>query len=395
MKPASRARWQDVRINIAAHPVAWPLARALRRLGPVVRVPGLGVVVNDAALAHAVLVNDAAFVKRGPGGVADLMTAAFGPSALANMDGDPHRALRQRLGPLATPDVAERWFAMSRAPLDEAVARLTHGEAVDLATTARRLSGRLTLSLLGLDGDDAAANALHALGERIAAALRLAPAGGMRARDHAADIEHLAAMARHAWHRRDPAPDTLVARLHDLACTEEEARGILSIFFVAGALTLGVALPRVIGLLIDADQLHPTTGDPQRVVAAVEEGLRFTCPVPATLRFAVDACIIGGRAVPRGTRVLVLTSNLGRDAHLFPDPDRFDATRQPNPRARYLWYGAGPHFCLGFPLAQRVLQHGVAAIASVPPTLRVVHRRATRRVLLPAWATLVVGRSRA
>ncbi|TGJ98107.1 cytochrome P450, partial [Actinotalea fermentans ATCC 43279 = JCM 9966 = DSM 3133] len=36
-----------------AHPLVYPAFRALARRGPVVRVPGLGVVVNDAATARA------------------------------------------------------------------------------------------------------------------------------------------------------------------------------------------------------------------------------------------------------------------------------------------------------------------------------------------------------
>lgn len=386
----SAVRWQDARLNLAAHPVAWPLARLARRLGPVVRVPGIGTVVNDAAVAHALLVNDRDFPKHGDGSVADVLTAAFGPHALANMDGEAHRALRRRLGPLASPDVADRWFAASRAPLDQAIGRLARGEAVDLARVARVLSGRLTLTLLGSAGDETASLEVHALGERVASALRLVPWAGMRASGHEADLARLAALARDA-HRRDGLPaDSLVARLRALDCDEEEVRGLLSIFLVAGALTLGVALPRILGLLVDDGSLHCAAEHPARAAAAVEEGLRYACPVPATLRFAAGDVDVLGHRFARGTRVLVLTANLARDAALFPEPDRFDVTRAPEPRARHLWYGAGAHFCIGFPVAQRVLHHAVAAVAGVAPVLRVVRRRAARGVLLPAWRELVL-----
>lgn len=393
MSAWSAARWHDARVNLAAHPVAWPFARVVRRLGPVVRVPGLGHVVNDATVAHELLVRDADFVKSGNGSVAHAMTEAFGPSALANMDGEAHRALRTRLGPLASPAVAEQWFAASRAPLDAAVQRLLAGEAVDLAQAARLLAGRLTLTLLGLEADDALALEVHALGERISGSLRLSAVGGMRTRRADADLARLAELAHAAFRRDDLPPDALVARLRRAQCTEEETRGVLSIFFVAGALTLGVALPRLVGLLADSGRLHAAAADERALARAVEEGMRFTSPVPATLRFAARDAEVAGHRFAVGERILILTANLARDPALFPDPDRFDADRAPNPKARYLWYGAGPHFCIGFPLAQRVLHHAVAQVAAVPPTVRVVRRRAARGVLLPAWESLVLRRS--
>ena len=51
----------------AAHPVAFPLLRLADRLGPVVRVPGIGVLVNDPDLVRQVLTDSTRFRKDGPG----------------------------------------------------------------------------------------------------------------------------------------------------------------------------------------------------------------------------------------------------------------------------------------------------------------------------------------
>lgn len=393
-----RAAWQETRLQLAAHPVLWPLSRLAHRGGAVVRVPGLGVVVNDALLAHDVLTRDELFRKQGPGGIAEIMTQAFGPSALANMDGDPHRALRKRLGPLASADQAEQWLAASRAPLDDAVQRLVRGEVVDVARMARALSGRLTLTLMGVApvagasvDDDALA--VHALGERIASALRITRLPERQLHRVRSDLDQLLAYANDAFANPSLPPSSLVARLRRMGCDADETRGILSIFFVAGALTLGVALPRLIALLADSGQLALVTADPSLTARAVDEGLRYTCPVPLTLRLAAQEAMIGGVSVRAGERVVVLTSNLARDPQLFTDPARFDITRRQDPRARYLWYGAGPHFCLGFTLAQRALHEAVALLAAHAPALRVVRRQASRGVLLPAWRTLLVERA--
>lgn len=395
--------WQEVRVNLAAHPVAWPSARVLRQLGPVVRIPGLGVVVNDALLAHEVLTQDRVFLKRGRGSIADLMTQAFGPSALANMDGPAHRELRQRLGPLASAEQAERWLTSARAPFDRAMQALARGEVIDLARTSRELSGRLTLTLMGAVPDlvneeqeatlDAHSRDIHALGERIASSLRLSRLASSRVDTVQADLARLLAYANDAFARSDLPSASLVARLKALGCSAEETRGILSIFFVAGALTLGVALPRIGALLIDSGQLQNIARDASLVPRAVDEGLRYTCPVPATMRIAANAVTVGRVRVRAGERVVLLTANMARDPLLFPDPDRFDTSRSHDPRARYLWYGAGPHFCLGFTLAQRTLQYAVAQLAAVPGSLCIASRRAARGVLLPAWHSLSVVRA--
>lgn len=396
-----RAAWQEARLNLAAHPLLWPAVRLVGRSGAVLRVPGLGVVVNDALLAHDVLCRDDLFRKQGRGGIAEVMTQAFGPSALANMDGDPHRALRRRLGPLASAEQADAWLDASRSPLDRAFAALAQGRTVDLARTARTLSGRLTLTLMGVEpgppvpgardgADDTDALAVHALGERIASALQLSRLPERRLGAVQADLDRLLAYAERAFASDTLPPGSLVARLRTMGCTAEETRGILSIFFIAGALTLGVALPRVVALLVDSRQLALVHRDASLVGAAVDEGLRYTCPVPLTLRIAAADTRLAGTAVRAGERVFVLTANLARDPQLFPDPHRYDVTRVHDPRARYLWYGAGPHFCLGFTLAQRALHAAVAHIAGTFPALRITRRRASRGVLLPAWRELRV-----
>jgi cytochrome P450 len=377
-------------------------------------VPGLGLVVSGAALGHEVLARDADFPKNGPGSLAATFTRFLGPAALANMDGEPHRLLRARLADLMAPAAAPALLAALGPPLAALRADLAAGRAVDLARWSRAASGRLTYSLLGVPlpgadrpgGDtgggaegDAAALALVALGERIAAGLTFRPPAGRRARALAADCARLADLARRGYEGPGAPAGSFVRRLRDLGLAFDEARGVVSLVFVAGTLTTSAALPRLVALLADAGQLATLgaarrAGDAAAVPRAVAEGLRFAAPVPATVRVAARDTRLGGRRVAAGTRVVLLTANMARDPALFPDPDRFDAGRVHDARARHLWYGAGPHFCLGFAVAQRQLAVALEAVldgaeaAGAP--LRVVARRAARGALLPAYARLVV-----
>jgi cytochrome P450 len=169
------------------------------------------------------------------------------------------------------------------------------------------------------------------------------------------------------------------------------------LIFLAGTLTTAAALPRLVGLLLDSGQMPMLQRDPSRALRAVDEGLRYLAPVPATTRIARSTVSVGGMTVPAGTRVIVLTGNLTRDRALFPDPDRFNVERTHDPRAKHLWYGAGPHFCFGFPLAQRELTLVLETLASLPRPIRLVSRRSAWGATIPAYASfrIVADRGRA
>jgi cytochrome P450 len=386
------ARLRETWVNLAAHPVAWPAAQVLRTLGPVVRVPGLGVVINDLELAHEILGRDDAFTKNGEGSIAAVFTQAMGPFALANMDGHAHHQLRSRLGDLLTPARCAALLDACRAPLDDACARLAGGETVDLVAVTRVFSGRLTMEMMGIAPEDedrnAAALRVFVLGERIAAALQLHPLTGSRLESVRGDLDRLTGYARAAFENPDLAPGSLVYRLREMGLNGEEARGVLSIFFVAGTLTAAVALPRVIALLVDSGNLEAIRDDTTLTAKAVDECLRLTTPVPATVRITAKDSEVRGHRFRRGTRVVLLTANMARDPAVFPRAGELDIHRTFDARGRYLWYGAGPHFCLGFPLAQREMHLVVGELARLPGHLRIARRRAATGVLLPAYARL-------
>ena len=52
-----------------------------------------------------------------------------------------------------------------------------------------------------------------------------------------------------------------------------------------------------------------------------------------------------------------------QDTVHFPDPERFDVTRMPNP---HLTFGYGPRFCLGAPLARLELRALLSALLRRP-----------------------------
>ena len=105
----------------------------------------------------------------------------------------------------------------------------------------------------------------------------------------------------------------------------------------------------MVALLDHRDQLTRLQTDPTLVPSAVEEALRYDGPVQAIVRFVVSDTMLGDQRIAAGQRVLAWTAAADHDPAEFPDPDRFDVGRTPNP---HLAFGAGIHFCLGAPLAR-------------------------------------------
>jgi cholest-4-en-3-one 26-monooxygenase len=89
---------------------------------------------------------------------------------------------------------------------------------------------------------------------------------------------------------------------------------------------------------------------PELLVTGVEEMLRYISPVMYFRRTATQDVELSGTTIPEGGRTTLWFIAANRDPREFPDPHRFDITRQPNEHVAF--GGGGPHFCLGAHLAR-------------------------------------------
>jgi cytochrome P450 len=100
---------------------------------------------------------------------------------------------------------------------------------------------------------------------------------------------------------------------------------------------------------------------------ATEECLRYDPPVKSTQRIAVEDVERHGKVIRKGDRIRWIMAAANRDPRAFPDPDRFDVARHPNP---HVSFGAGIHYCLGASLARIEGQEVFRALAERFPALR-------------------------
>lgn len=156
---------------------------------------------------------------------------------------------------------------------------------------------------------------------------------------------------RRAERRSDLISALIDARDVGERLTEEELLGTCILLLVAGhETTVNLLGNGMLALLQHPGQRALLQERPELLQGAVEEMLRFDSPVQqATFRVAAEAIEVGGERIEEGQVVTALIGAANRDPKRFPDPDRFQITREPN---RHLAFGLGIHFCLGAPLAR-------------------------------------------
>ncbi len=89
--------------------------------------------------------------------------------------------------------------------------------------------------------------------------------------------------------------------------------------------------------------------DAALIGSAVEEFLRFDSSNQLGNRISTAPAVVGGIALPAGSRVTLCIGAANRDPAQFADPDRLDLARSPN---RHLAFGFGIHTCAGLNLAR-------------------------------------------
>jgi cytochrome P450 len=390
-----RAAWWESRVWLAADPAFFALLRLTGRFA-VIRLGRLGVLVNDARIGRAILLDPGRFRTVGPGTHGELINEVLGPRGLLNMDGPDHESLRRTLADLFAPGPSARLaHQIADGLIDEAAARLAAGDSVDLARLIRVISGRTAYALLGApdpaDGDEGYLR-MYRLGEELLAMTTDAARHGIRPerkRRALQLVDELAAGARAGW---DSGGDSALSRLRALGFEYEEATALIVIIILAGTETVSSGLPRSIALLIDSRLWSAIPPDDASALdVAIDACLRLVTPSPMIVRSCAESCEVQGYRFRRDQRVLLSVYGMTRTPALFHgrDPEAVAIGERIDRDLRQLWFGAGSHFCIGNGLAKAQLR-AMFGMLRAQGDLRIVRRRPARGVLFPSYAELVV-----
>jgi hypothetical protein len=102
-------------------------------------------------------------------------------------------------------------------------------------------------------------------------------------------------------------------------------------------------------LIENPDQLKKLKENPELLNNAVDEIIRWVTPVQHFMRTATEDYTLRGRRIEKGQAVQLLYISGNRDEEIWPDPFKFDISRENN---RHVAFGYGAHVCLGQHLAK-------------------------------------------
>ncbi|MBZ5714584.1 cytochrome P450 [Nannocystis pusilla] len=269
-------------------------------------------------------------------------------------DPPDHTRLRSLLGQAFTPRLIEAWRPRIQQILDELLAAIEPGEVELVHALAGPLPVLVIGDMLGLPPGDR--HRLKACSDAIAAFFGAAAMTQALLADARAAILELEDYFRRALAERRAAPrnDLLSA----LVAAEEQGsvlseQELLStctaILFGGHETTTNLIANTVSTLLRHPDQLERLRAEPGLVASAIEEVLRFECPVSRMGRIARVDFEWHGQQLKAGDRLFLSFAAANRDEAQFPDPDRFDIARADN---RHLGFSTGPHYCIGAALGR-------------------------------------------
>lgn len=296
----------------------------------------------DVEAAH----KDPATYSSAHGTTLEIMRPEPQTDSIINMDPPQHTQLRSLVSRAFTPrrirGLEDRIRAVCAELLDPHVGSSGFDYVVDFGA---QLPSRVISMLLGVPEDEREEQR-----QNIDRIFHIEPEVGMindvSANAYFALFTYLADLA--ARKRKEPGDD-LISDLCD-HLDDTALAGFCTLLYAAGTETVGRMLGNAAVLFAQhPDQRAILLEDPDLVVGAVEELLRFEPPSPVQGRWTTAPVTWYGVEIPADSKVLLLTGSASRDERVFPDPDKFDVRRA---MGHHVSFGYGIHFCVGASLAR-------------------------------------------
>lgn len=289
------------------------------------------------------------------------------------LDPPDHARLRGLIVKAFTPRVVEglrpKVLELSRLLIDDAKKRAASSAVLDVVRdVAAALPVIVIGDLLGLSREDR--HKLKAWSDALATLLGVARPTPELA---AAAVQAMVQMEAYfrdaiAEKRRAPGDDLLTQLLRTeeagTSLTEQELLSTCAMVLFGGHETTTNLIANGLACLLDHPaQLARLRAHPELGAGAVEEIMRFECPVQRMGRVASEDLELGGLPVPAGSRVHLIMGSAHRDPAAFESPDRLDVSRRD---VRHLGFGFGAHYCVGAALGRMEAELALRELIALP-----------------------------
>jgi cytochrome P450 len=355
----------EVGIEALAGPDAHAVLARLRERAPVAWIPALGGwLVLRRDLAIEVMVDADTFTVDDP----RFSTGrVVGPSMLT-LDRDEHARHRAPFaGPFRQQPVRERFADVVTREVDRLLDGIEQAPRAELRRSfAGPLAATVVTHALGLrDADTAAVLGWY---DAIVAAVTEVTAGGEVPASGRQAFDDLRGAIEPVL-EREPGTSVLAdARAAGGLASPEVVSNAAVMLFGGIETTEGMMANAILHLLSAPEQLALVRDDPARLPNAIDESLRLEPAAAMVDRYATRDATLGDCAIRAGDLVRISVSAANRDPAAFPDPDRFDVTRE-NAR-QHLAFARGPHVCIGVHLARLEADTAVGRLLERFPRLR-------------------------
>ncbi len=285
-----------------------------------------------------------------------------------------HTRLRKLVSKAFTPRAIEGWRPRVEAITHTLLDRVARAGTMDLvADLALPVPATLICEMLGVPAEDQGkftqwtTDATHGL-----AVVRGGGDDETRQRVETAAVSLLGYFNELIAERRGKDSDDL---LSTLITAEEEGEKLSEVELLSQSIglliagfetTIGLIGNGLTTLIRNRDEIQKLRSHPELIESAVEECLRYSGPILATVRVLHADAEFGGYVIPDDSEVVALVAAANRDPEAFDDPERFDVRRYEKDKGAspHFSFGGGTHFCLGAHLARLETQIAIGSIVS-------------------------------
>ena len=280
-----------------------------------------------------------------------------GTHQILNLDPPDHTRLRKLVQQVFTPRMVEQLAPRVQAMVDDALdAVVARGTGMDvIGDLAFPLPFRVISEMLGMPASEE--EQLRDWAHTVT--LSLEP---LLALQHMEEIlaasDHITEHVLDAieWKRAHPADDLLSALIAaedagDRLSPDELLDQVILLYIAGHETTVNLIGNGTYALLRNRAQLERWRDAPTLDATAVDELLRYDCPVQFSRRITTSKLEVGGSTIEQGVFVLTCLAAANRDPAKWGDDAQALDVARPG-AAQHLAFGSGIHHCLGASLAR-------------------------------------------